>query len=268
MGRITDQVVVATHNIMGGRLLSPLLDYYRSLKHNPGLGVLCLQENQSSGNGHHAEEVANALGPEYAIAHDLHELSVATIYNRDFFEVEHTELIALPALTQLSWVERLYMSAGERKHALVTTLRHEGGTMAVVNFHLEAGGGNTHRKGQMERIANWLETRGHTGSVTACGDSNSFALRGQLSALQFVLSPLRRFGARDEGKSPTHYFSRMREPRFVKKILVALGKLGIDYPRRLDVVCTNLPVLELGQMDTRESDHDLVWARVALGSRD
>jgi hypothetical protein len=45
---------------------------------------------------------------------------------------------------------------------------------------------------------------------------------------------------------------------------VLLGKLGIDMPRRYYVVCANLPVAERGQVVTPDSDHDLVWARLAI----
>jgi hypothetical protein len=39
-----------------------------------------------------------------------------------------------------------------------------------------------------------------------------------------------------------------------------LGKMGLDLPRRYDVVCTSVPVLRRGQVVTPDSDHDLVWA--------
>ena len=70
------------------------------------------------------------------------------------------------------------------------------------------------------------------------------------------------FGAADPETRSTHYFARQNEPLLPHRIGVALGKMGIDLPRRYDVVCTNLAVSARGQIETLGSDHDLVWARL------
>ena len=80
-----------------------------------------------------------------------------------------------------------------------------------------------------------------------------------------MLAPLAALGAEDPGTAPTHYFARQNEPKVPHRVGVLLGKLGIDLPRRYDVVCTNLPVSARGQVATPDSDHDLVWARIAAG---
>ena len=54
-----------------------------------------------------------------------------------------------------------------------------------------------------------------------------------------------------------------REPKLTHRACVALGRVGLDLPRRYDVVCTNLSALARGQLRTPASDHDLLWARVS-----
>ena len=81
-------------------------------------------------------------------------------------------------------------------------------------------------------------------------------------------------GARDAhagSAEATPLFARAREPKLGQKIAVAVGKLGIDFPRRYDVVVSALPLLAqaplrwrdgsaAGIVTTEGSDHDLVWA--------
>jgi hypothetical protein len=100
----------------------------------------------------------------------------------------------------------------------------------------------------------------------ACGDSNAFAWRRQPEALQRLLAPLAALGATDPGIRPTHYFARQNEGKFIHGTGVLLGKLGLDIPLRYDVVCTNLTVTDRGQVVTPDSDHDLLWARIELGT--
>jgi hypothetical protein len=43
-----------------------------------------------------------------------------------------------------------------------------------------------------------------------------------------------------------------------------IARSGLDVPGRFDVVCTDLPTEAHGRVETPESDHDLVWARLRL----
>lgn len=267
--------VVATHNIMQGHRLARLLRHYRALRDAEGLGVLCVQENGRHNTGAHAEAIAEELNAgagehDFQVACHADEISVATIYDRKLFTLEDCHLVSLPQLDRLTWWEKLYIHNGleEQKHALLSTFRHANGAqLTVANFHLEAAGGNAHRRQQMELIADALQARGLTARLSACGDANSFAFRRhrQADALRYVLEPVSRYGAVDEGGEPTHFFARQYEPKLIKRICVWLGKLGIDLPGRYDVVCTNMPVVARGQVRTLDSDHDMVWAKLALG---
>jgi hypothetical protein len=75
---------------------------------------------------------------------------------------------------------------------------------------------------------------------------------------------LRGLNAQDEGRYPTHFFARQREGWLLTRLWILLHKLGLDFPRCYDVICTNLTVLQRGQVTTSFSDHDLVWARVSV----
>jgi endonuclease/exonuclease/phosphatase family metal-dependent hydrolase len=138
---------------------------------------------------------------------------------------------------------------------------------AAACFHLDTAGGNRHRATQVDAIATTLSERNLHHEFVACGDTNAFAWRRQPAVLSRLLAPLAALGATDPDSRPTHFFARQNEPKLPHKIGVLLGKLGIDLPRRYDVVCTNLPVTERGQVVTPDSDHDLVWARIELGVR-
>jgi len=143
--------------------------------------------------------------------------------------------------------------------------RETGARFAAGCFHLDTAGGNGHRATQVEAIAGALRARNLQDAFVACGDTNAFAWRRQAEALRALVSPLAALGAVDPDTAPTHYFARQNEPKLPHRIGVLLGKLGIDMPRRYDVVCTNLPASERGRVVTPDSDHDLVWARIAVG---
>ena len=99
-----------------------------------------------------------------------------------------------------------------------------------------------------------------------------FAARNDLRCLHFgrLFGPLAAFA---DGPFPEHYEpieSPVANPLHpgqstnpvVKKFTTPLDKYsttGDGY----DIVCTNLPVSERGQVVTPDSDHDLVWARIA-----
>ena len=53
-------------------------------------------------------------------------------------------------------------------------------------------------------------------------------------------------------------FARANEPKLAHQVAVAAGKLGVDFPRRYDVVATSLRCARAGTVDTPDSDHNLV----------
>ena len=76
----------------------------------------------------------------------------------------------------------------------------------------------------------------------------------------------REHGARDvhvDQPRDNHFFARAHEPRIGQRIAVAVGRVGVDFPRRYDVICSSLPVVARGMVTTPASDHDLVWAQVS-----
>jgi endonuclease/exonuclease/phosphatase family metal-dependent hydrolase len=262
-------VLVATHNLMHGRKLPRLIARYAELREKRGLDVLCIQENQGHGHSSCAEHIAEALGREYCSLCSVDRSDVALIYNRDRFELVAEDLIPLPRLAALSLLERMYIAGGRpgERQALVAILRPRGAApLAVVSFHLDTAGGNSHRRAQVQAIAAHLARVRRRARLAVCGDTNAFAWssRRQPAALAELLAPLCALGARDAGDSrPTHFFARQDEPLLTHRITLLLGKLGIDLPLRYDVICTDLAVAERGRETTPESDHDLVWVRLS-----
>jgi hypothetical protein len=183
--------------------------------------------------------------------------------------------IPLPRLAALSWFERRYIIGAKtkQKYALCAELgaRRAPGSLTAICFHLDTAGGNRHRQTQVRALAEALVERGLDQRLVACGDTNAFAWRRRPETLSSLLAPLAALGAStcdgdgDGVARPTHYFARQNEPMLPHRVGVLLGKLGIDIPLPYDVVCTNLPVAARGQTVTPGSDHDLVWARIALG---
>lgn len=261
-------MVIATHNVMHGLRLPRLLPHYGALRSDVGLDVLCVQENHASDGGVHGDGIATALGGSHAHCYDPAFPRLGVVYDRARLEVVDAALVALPRLLRLSWFESLYIAGGKTqpKYAQLVALRPRGGgdPFAVVNFHLDTAGDNAHRRAQIAAVADALAARGWAGRVAACGDTNAFAWRRQrqLATLRAVLDPLAAHGAVDPETAPTHWFARQREPRLPHRIGVLLGKLGLDLPRRYDVVCTNLAAERRGQVTTPDSDHDLVWAKL------
>ena len=267
---MTTALTVASHNIMEGRRLDLLLDQYRALHATIPFDVFCIQENQPTSSGSHAERIAAELGPNFGVAVGVDDASVATIYNRNRLREKASRLVKLPQLQSLSLLERLYLDKGleEQKFALVSDFEVDGPrTLGLVNFHLEAGGGNGHRANQMRHVRATVEEMGlHSAHLCSCGDTNVWTHRPsrQYAALHRIMATMLDNGARILGTAPTHFFGRQHEGGGLKKLGVWLGKIGIDFPRRTDVVCTNIPVVREGQLRTPASDHDLVWARLRL----
>src|SRR5262245_11648822 len=260
-------VVVATHNLMHGLRLGSLIPHYLALRDEQGLDMLCLQENRflSEGAGLPSSQIALALGPDYGVISDDACPGLAFVHDTRTLTCDAQTVAPLPLLAALNMFERLYIVGGKtrQKHVLLARMRRrDGGTpFAAACFHLDTAGGNTHRA---TAIAAALRDRGLHRGFVACGDSNAFAWRRQPEALRRLLAPLAALGAVDPDPRPTHHFARQNEPKLPHRIGVLLGKLGIDMPRRYEVVCTNLPVAERGHVVTPESDHDLVWARLTI----
>jgi hypothetical protein len=264
-------VLIASHNLMHALRLPALIPHYVALREERGLDVLCLQEDRflTEGDDLPSTRIASALGPDYSVVRDDGCPGLAFVIDTRTLACDAQSIVPLPLLSALNAFERLYIVGGKtkRKHLLLAELRPRAGgaPFAAGCFHLDTAGGNTHRATQVEAIAGALRERNLHQAFVVCGDTNAFALRRQPEALQALLSPLATLGAVDPGTRPTHYFARQNEPKLPHRTGVLLGKLGIDLPRRYDVVCTNLPAPERGQVVTPDSDHDLVWARIAPG---
>jgi endonuclease/exonuclease/phosphatase family metal-dependent hydrolase len=262
-------VVVASHNVMHGRMLDALVPSYLALREREGLDLLCLQEDrylEGDRDERPSARIAAALGGAFQIVRDQGAPGLALVIDEGAFTLGDAGIIPLPRLASLSWFERRYILGGQtkQKHALWATLRARAGgeAFAVVSFHLDTAGGHRQRAAQMAALADTLRARSLHGRLCACGDTNAFSWRAGRRQLDRLLAPLAAFGAEDPGTRPTHYFARQNEPLLPHRIGVALGKLGIDLPRRYDIVCTNLAVSARGQIETPGSDHDLVWARL------
>jgi endonuclease/exonuclease/phosphatase family metal-dependent hydrolase len=251
-----------------------LIPHYTALAAQEGLDLVCLQEDRVAGDQRPSAAVAAALGATYETIRDDGCPGLALVYDTRRLTCQARAVVPLPRLAALTWFERLYVIGGKtkQKFALLADLRvrETGAAFAVACFHLDTAGGNQHRLTQVDAIARSLEEQSFHHRFVACGDTNAFAWRRQGEALSRLLAPLAAFGAADSEMSegaarrPTHYFARQNEGKLVHQTGVLLGKLGLDLPLPYDVVCTNLPVAERGQVDTPDSDHDLVWARVSI----
>ena len=281
-------IVVATHNLMHGLRIDALLPHYVDLRDREGLDLLCLQEDRYVRQGEDgyldgerpSARIAAALGAGYQVIHDDGCPGLAFVIDGRSFGCEARGALPLPRLAALSWFERRYIIGGKakQKHALYARLDARGGAaggLTAICFHLDTAGGNRHRQAQVRALAEAAVARDLQRRLVVCGDTNAFAWRRRAAALPALLAPLAALGATDadvqagpDGAArPTHYFARQHEPKLPHRIGVLLGKAGLDIPLRYDVVCTNLPVESRGQTVTPDSDHDLVWARVALQSQ-
>src|SRR4051812_34632126 len=263
-------VLIASHNLMHGLRLEALIQHHVALRDEQGLDLLCLQEDRflTRNEDVPSARIAAALGPAYRVIRDDGCPGLAFVFDARTLACDARSIVPLPLLAALNAFERLYIVGGKtkRKCALLVELRaREGrGRFGAACFHLDTAGGNAHRGTQVDALAVALRERNLHGAFVACGDTNAFALRRQPEALNALLAPLAALGAVAPGTRPTHYFARQNEPKLPHRTGVLLGKVGIDLPRRYDVICTNLPTPERGQIVTPDSDHDLVWARVAI----
>jgi endonuclease/exonuclease/phosphatase family metal-dependent hydrolase len=266
-------LVVATHNLMHGLRIDALIPHYVALREAEGLDLLCLQEDRylagvgPAGDERPSARIVAALGSPYQLVRDDGCPGLCLIYDSRTLSCRARTVVPLPRLGRLSWFEKLYIVGGKTKQKYVLLVEmqpHGGGPMfGAVCFHLDTAGGNAHRLTQVQAIAQALEARGLQRQAIACGDTNAFAWRRQPEALAKLMAPLRELGAVDS-ETPetraTHFFARQNEPKLPHRTGVLLGKMGLDLPRRYDVVCTSVPVLRRGQVVTPDSDHDLVWA--------
>jgi hypothetical protein len=264
-------LVIASHNLMHGLRLQALIPHHIALRDDRGLDLLCLQEDRflTRNEDVPSTRIAAALGADYRVVRDDGCPGLAFVFNAGTLTCDGPSIVPLPLLAALNAFERLYIVGGKAKQkcALLAgwRVRDGGARFAAACFHLDTAGGNEHRTTQIEAIAVALRERNLHAAFVACGDTNAFAWRGQSEALKALLAPLAALGGVDPETRPTHYFARQNEPKLPHRIGVLLGKIGIDVPRRYDVICTNLPAPDRGQVVTPGSDHDLVWARVAVG---
>lgn len=260
-------MIIASHNIMHGRFVPALTRHHCALRDDAGLDLLCVQENMRTESGYDAHALAAALGDAYRVVCDPEYCRLAAVYDATKLTLLEERLVPLPHLLSLNWLERRYIIGGKTKqkyaqHLVFEAEGHE--PFTVVNLHLDAAGGNAHRRAQVAQVAETLEGAGQAGRAVVCGDTNAFSWRLRTDELRNVMRPLAELGLMDEGSAPTHYFARQREPSLAARMCVMLGRLGLDLPCRYDVLYTSLPVSAHGQISTVESDHDLVWVRVEI----
>lgn len=271
-------LLVATHNILDGLYLPNLLQAYRRLHAVEPVSALCIQEAVPNA----ARRVAAALGRHFTVGEHAGAPRLAIVYDRTQLRLRRLDVIGLPRLTAVPLWQRIYTSAcPEPKQALVAHFslpwprrqRQPPRHVTLANFHLDAAGDNSHRGAQLRALSTALPAGGG-GRLVACGDANVFTLRRAEAepALSRLLEPLRlRHGAKDAhvtSPEDTHFFARAHEPKLGQRIAVALGQLGIDAPRRYDVVAATMRCIRSGTLDTPASDHNLVWARLAMHCRD
>jgi len=262
-------MIVATHNLMNGLRLPALIRHHSRLQANLGLDVLCVQENTSSRQGCHARTIARSLGGNYQALSDTNHRRLGIVYNTNLLRCDAMELVPLPRLNKLRLLERIYIVEGrvEQKYAqLAVFVTRSGSRVAVVNFHLDTAGSNTHRATQLAHIATELQKRSLTHRFIACGDTNTFALpaRRQRTILRELTRPLIQLGGNDLGAAPTHHFARQGEPSPAHRLAALAARFVFDLPLRYDILCANLPASQVGTTITVESDHDLVWAQLRV----
>ena len=266
---------VASHNIMDGLFLRGLLARYRRHQRGPhALHALCIQEAVP----HAPSAIAAALGRRFAVVTHSAAPRLALIYDRSRLRLRGLSVVMLPMLSRMHILQALYTRI-EQRHAIVGRFHWRGVRrprskcgLALANFHLDTAGDNLNRAAQLASLATAIDAS-RPASVVACGDTNCFSWDATVAeaGLARMLAPLaRRHGARDAhamvaarpcGPRPTHFFARANEPKLWHRLAVLFGtRLGLDFPRRYDVVAASPQVLAAGTVETPESDHDLVWA--------
>ena len=267
-----DSIVVASHNLMRGTHLGALARHHRQLREQTGLDLLCLQEARVEPSGSlQVHRLARALGDWAEVIEGDPVHGVALIFDKTRLRLVRHEAFLLPRWEHMSTFERrvLLDDRPAQIEALLAVFEDEcGQRFAAVDFHLDTVGGTRHRCAQIDAIARRLRADDLVSRVVACGDTNAFSVstRWQPSILAEILAPLSALGMRDAGEAATHWFARQDEPGMLHFLVRGLARLGLDVPSRYDVICTDLPTVAHGRVETVESDHDLVWARLALAS--
>lgn len=273
----------------------PIQSYSRS---QAGLSVLCMQEVVPGA----AEAAASSLGGgrqgRFVVASCKSSPRMAIVYDRTMMQLCELQTVPLPLLSHVPLWQRFYTSGKpEQRLALIGKFqmwphcRRQFAELKIANFHLDAAGDNAHRTAQLRALVSALDSeelplspvvpalpgrrtalhgRKRRSAVVLCGDTNAFDFDENISeqALHGMLAPVRtRLGAVDAHASipqATHFFARADEPKLGQRIAVAFGRLGVDFPRRYDIVATSPRCVEAGQLTTPGSDHDLVWAAMAF----
>eukprot|EP00944_MAST-04C_sp_MAST-4C-sp1_P008881 g8881.t1 len=223
---------------------------------------------------------------------------LSTIYDSSLLKLIDRKTMYLPKLGRLSILNRLAGFRIEEKTALVTKFKlrdnlaipetqiqdqgeakHASScpsskkvldakkTFTVVNFHLDAAGNNEHRTTQFQKLADDFDG---DEPFVLCGDTNLFTFfprSKQQLLLDNMIEPLSsKNGAVVIGdyNKPTHFFSRANEPKLGHQIVYQLGKIGLDVPGCYDVLISNMSEESFGQIDTPDSDHNLVYANLRL----
>ena len=265
---------------MHGRFFDELRERYRRLVSEHAIDVLCLQENEphlggpitveANKRGTQAEAMCHALGGFQCVCNKEYP-ALATLVGSEL-SVQESFLIRLPRLPRLTWFERLYIRGGKanQKFAQATRVQKSGISFTIVNFHLDTAGDNTHRRSQIQAIADELLSRKLVRSISACGDTNAFtwSRAAGMLVVSDVMAPLRQaVGATIKSSNQaTHYFARQREDLLTHRFLTLVGKLGLDHPLPYDVICSDWAVLRQGKVMIQESDHDLVFAELSVSA--
>jgi endonuclease/exonuclease/phosphatase family metal-dependent hydrolase len=263
-------VVIASHNLMRGTHIDALAAHHRGLRERTGLDVLCLQEARREPCGTlQVRRLARALGDWADVIEGDPVHGVALVYDRTRLRLVQHETFLLPRFERMNAFERrvLLDDRPAQIEALLAVFEaQDEQSFAVVDFHLDTVGGTPHRRAQVDAIARRLRADGLASRVVACGDTNAFAVasRWQPRTLADILAPLSALGMRDEGTAATHWFARQDEPGWLHYLVRSMARLGLEIPSRYDVICTDLPTLAHGRVETVESDHDLVWAELSL----
>lgn len=262
-----NDIVVASHNLMRCLELDALIARHRELQVAQGLDVLLLQEAVVDEGDAHIRQIAAALGSEYRYRALDAYLAPALIYNGARFHCSQSFQLRLPVPEKISWVTRklLFEDKPIERHAIGALLHPRDAAdidpLAVASFHLDAFRDNKFRIRQLNALYEFLRRHDLHRRLILGGDTNFFRIRRRAQRIM-MREVLEAIGLFDSGLRPTHYFKRQEKgPKFAHRVPHYLGKVGLDWPERYDIVASNLHALDSGTISTPESDHDLVWAR-------
>ena len=263
---------IASHNLMHGLRLQALIPHYVALRDEQGLDLLCLQEDRflTGGDGPAERPDRGGAGPRLPRCAGRRDApdSPSSIDARTL-ACDAQAIVPLPLLAALNAFERLYIVGGKtkQKYALLAELRARA---PAARRSRPPASTSTPRAATRTGRRRSRRSRRRCANATFTGPSSRAATptrsRGAASPRRCgAARPAGRAGrrrSRDRGPPTTSPARTSR--KLPHRTGVLLGKLGIDLPRRYDVICTNLPVAERGQVVTPDSDHDL---RLGAASR-